>query len=128
MVLTPEDPPERILIFPVTSIPLAAIEASSEFNEYGRFGTGSPFRSFSLTSSQTWVSAYRFAGPSDSLRKLVGEVGVEVQVRTSDSPKWTNVLSDTLDFGKKPYHLQPMIGAAQSIPIYTHRWSLRTEE
>lgn len=127
MVLTPKDPPERLLFFPVTSVPPAAIESSGEFNEYGRISAGSPFRSFSLTSSQIWVSACRFAGHSDSLRKLVGEVGAEVQVRTSQNSQWITVLSDSLDFGKMPYDERPMIGTAQSIPVYTHRWSLRTE-
>jgi hypothetical protein len=98
MVLTPKDPPERTAIFPVSSVPLAAIEASSEFNEYGRISSGSPFRSFSLTSSQLWVSAYKFGIPSDSLRKLVGDVGVKVAVRTSDSLEWICVLNDSLDF------------------------------
>lgn len=128
MVLSPRNPEERILSFPVTSVPIAAIEASAEFNEYGRISTGSPFRSFSLTASQLWMSSYRFSVPSDALRKLVGEVGVRVQVRTSNCPEWLTVLSDSLDFGKKPYHLQPMIGGAQSIPVYTHRWSLRTDK
>jgi hypothetical protein len=38
------------------------------------------------------------------------------------------VVSDSLEFGEKPYHLRPMIGAQESIPIYPLRWKLRTQE
>jgi hypothetical protein len=126
MVFTPKDS-GRILSFPVSSVPLAAIEASTEFNDYGRISSGSPFRSFSLTPSQLWISSYRFNISADSLRKLLGEVAFQVQVRTKD-PEWKTVLSDSLDFGEKPYHLRPMIGAEESIPIYPLRWKLRTQE
>jgi hypothetical protein len=127
MVLIPKDQ-DAILSFPVSSVPLTAIEASNEFNEYGRISAGSPFRSFGLTASQLWISAYRFNTSLDSLQKLVGEVGVRIQIRTKGCPKWRTVLTDSLDFGRAPYHLQPMLGGAQSIPVYTHRWSLRTEK
>jgi hypothetical protein len=111
--------------YPVSSIPLSAIENSGEFNEYGRLSTGSPFRGFSLTKSELWTSSYRFSVSSEMLQKLVGTVNVMVQISTNDDPIWKTVIEDSLDFGKMPYHLQKMMGAVQSIPVYTHRFMLR---
>jgi hypothetical protein len=118
----------EIRIYPVSSVPLAAIETNSEFNEYGRLSSGSPFRSFGLTKSQEWISSYRFGLPLELLQELVGEVVVGVQISTSEDTEWTTVFHDSLSFGKFPIHLQPMIGSAQSIPIYTRRWSLRGQQ
>jgi hypothetical protein len=50
-----------------------------------------------------------------------------VQISTSDHPEWTLVFNDSLDFGSHPYHLQPMVGGAQAIPVYTQRWRHRTD-
>ena len=122
MIFSPKGQPE-IRSFPLSSVPLEAIERSAEFHEYGRISLGSPFRSFSLTKSQVWVSSYRFG--ANSLDNLVGEVPVTVQVSTGEHSDWATVFSDSLDFGSHPYHLQPMIGGAQEIPVYTHKWSLR---
>ena len=127
ITLTPEGRAE-IRVYPVSSVPSAAIEGSAEFNEYGRLSSGSPFRSFGLTKSQEWISSYRFGLASESLQELVGEVGVSVQISTSDDPEWTTVFHESLSFGKFPFHLRPMIGSAQPIPVYTRRWSLREQK
>lgn len=55
-------------VYPVSSVPLAAIENSTEFSDYGRVATGSPFRGFSLTSSELWTSSYRFSVSNDLLQ------------------------------------------------------------
>lgn len=112
-------------VYPVSSVPLAAIESSTEFNDYGRMATGSPFRGFCLTSSELWTSSYRFSVSRDLLQKLKGKVKVVVQVSTDDKAHWENVAEDSLDFGVAPYHLQKILGSAQSIPVYTQRWAIR---
>jgi len=111
--------------YPVTSVPLTAIYNFSEFNEYGRISTGSPFNSFSLTKYELWTSSYKFSASSELLHKLIGQVKIIVQISTSDEPEWKTVIEDYLDFGKAPYHLQKMIGGQQAIPVYTKRWKLR---
>jgi hypothetical protein len=123
MIFSPKGHAE-IKSFPISTVPMDAIQDSADFKDYGRISTGSPFTSFSLVKSQVWVSAYRFG--IDALPELVGEVPVTVQVSTSDNADWTTVFSDSLDFGSKPFHLQPMFGGVQEIPVYTHRWSRRT--
>jgi hypothetical protein len=115
----------RYETYPVSSVPLSAIENCVEFNEYGRLNSGSPFRGFSLTASEMWISSYKFHVSSEVLPKLVGEVNVMVQISTSDNSAWKTVIEEILDFGKVPYHLQEMLGGVQSIPIYTKRWKLR---
>jgi hypothetical protein len=127
IALTPERGAE-IRIYPVSSVPSAAIEASAEFSEYGRLSTGSPFRSFGLTKSQEWISSHRFGLPLESLQELVGEVGVSVQVSTGDDSNWATVFHEGLSFGKIPFHLRPMTGSAEWIPIYTRRLRLREQE
>lgn len=117
----------RYEVYPVTSVPLAAIENSGEFHEYGRLSTGTPFRGFSLTAAELWTSSYRFGVSADLPQKFIGEMKVEVQISTNSDSKWNTVVEDSLDFGVAPYHLQKMLGGVQSIPVYTHRWRLRRQ-
>lgn len=114
--------------YPTSSVPLDAIERSSEFNEYGRLSTGSPFRGFSLTASEQWTSSYKFAVSVEVLQELVGEVKVMVQIYADNGSEWSTVIEDSLNFGRAPYHLQGMVGSAQSIPVYTRRWQQRRQE
>jgi len=69
LVFTPPDG-SRYVIHPVSSVPREAIEGSSEFHEYGRLSTGSPFRSFSLVASEQWTSSHRFGVMREVLRSL----------------------------------------------------------
>lgn len=124
LILVPKDK-KMYEAYPVSSVPIEAIEESSEFNEYGRLSTGSPFRGFSLTESELWTSAYKFNMSLDLLRKLVGEVKVMIQVYTEDNPVWKTVIRESLDFGAAPIHLEVMWGEVRSVPVYTSRWKLR---
>jgi hypothetical protein len=115
----------RHVVYPVSSVPREAIEGPSEFHEYGRLSTGSPFRSFSLVASEQWISSHRFGVSREVLQNLVGRVSIVIEVNSGVGNGWSPVVEDSLDFGTAPFHLQAMLGGAQSIPVYTQRWKLR---
>ncbi len=114
-------------IFPATTVPIEAIETPSEFNEYGRLSLGGPFQGLSLASNQKWVSNYNFHIPQDFHGKLVGPVNVKVEAKLNGNKNWKSVLSEILEFGSEPYHLQPMMVGVeiQSIPVFSKRWKER---
>jgi|RhiMetdeSRZDD1v2_1073273.scaffolds.fasta_scaffold67936_3 hypothetical protein len=127
LVFMPTDG-SRYEAYPGSSLPQEAIDGASEFHDYGRLSTGSPFRSFSLVASEQWTSSYRFGVSQEALQQLMGRVRVALEVNSGNGTSWASVFEDSLDFGTKPFHLQPMIGGAQSIPVYTQRWQARRSQ
>lgn len=113
------------LAYPVCSVPLEAINSSGEFNQYGRLSLGGPFRGFSLAHSEQWISSHHYNLSEECYNKLVGQIDISVEVKSQGNNRWENVIQDNVDFGKKPFHLQKMIGGIQSIPIYTEKWKMR---
>lgn len=114
-------------IYPVNSVPAEAIEAPSEFHEYGRLSCGGPFQGIALASEQRWVSCYNFHIPKDVRSRLVGSVTVTVEVKWSGKKEWKPVVTQVLEFGSKPFHRQPMTAGTeiQSIPVYSRLWKER---
>ena len=98
---------------------------AGELNQYGRLSLGGPFRGFSLAHSEQWISSYHYNLSEECYNKLVGQIDISVEVKSQGNNRWESVIQDKVDFGKKPFHLQKMIGGVQSIPIYTEKWKMR---
>lgn len=115
-------------IYPVNSVPAEAIEAPSEFHEYGRLSCGGPFQGISLAAEQRWVSCYNFHIPEHLRSRLVGSVTVSVEVKQNGKKEWRSEVTQVLEFGAKPFHREPMIVGAgvQSIPVYSRLWKERS--
>ena len=118
---------EEIYAYPTESIPLKAIEKSSQFAEYGLLHLGGPFRGFSLTHSEVWTSSYSYSIPKDFYTKLIGSVNIFIEIKAQGKDKWIKRIEDTLEFGDSPIHLQPFPKSAgvKIISIYTNRWKDR---
>jgi len=111
--------------YPVNSVPIEAINLSSEFNEYGKLSLGGPFQGFSLAPSEKWQSSYHYHLSEECYKKLKGPTEIYVEIKSQGKKAWERVLKDKLLLGKNGFSFGPMIGAQQSGPIYTEKWEQR---
>jgi hypothetical protein len=111
--------------YPVNSVPMEAINLSSEFNEYGRLSLGGPFQGFSLAPSEKWQSSYQYHLPEECYDKLKGPTEISIEIKSQGKNDWERVLKDKLLLDKNGFSFGPMIGAQESHPIYTEKWKQR---
>jgi hypothetical protein len=111
--------------YPVTSVPVEAINLSSEFNEYGRLSLGGPFQGFSLAPSEQWQSSYYYNLPEECYKKLKESTEIYVEIKSQGKNSWKKVMKDKLLLGKNGFSFGRMIGAQESHIIYTERWEQR---
>lgn len=91
--------------YPVSSVPIEAINLSSEFNEYGRLSLGGPFQSFSLTPLEQWQSSYHYNLTEKCYKKLKGPTEIYVEIKSQGKNTWERVVKDKLLLGKMVFPL-----------------------
>ncbi|BBO66099.1 hypothetical protein DSCA_00290 [Desulfosarcina alkanivorans] len=113
--------------YPVNSVPLEAINYSTEFNDYGKLSLGGPFQGFSLAPSEKWQSTYNYSVKDDCFKKIRGLTNVYVEIKSKGKNIWEEVLNDKLLVGNNGFSPGRMLGPVESRHIYTEKWKQRKE-
>jgi len=118
--------------YPVSKVPIEAVESPSLFHEYDRIGLGGPFSGFCLSHDEVWKCCYAFATRMENYERLRGNVSTDVQLCYGRKRHWATVLSEQLDFGNHPTHLQGLrlgnVAAGSMINhVFSASWKARRE-
>jgi hypothetical protein len=92
--------------YPVSSVPIEAVESPSLFHDKNRLGLGGPFSGFCLPRAQVWKCHYAFSMSPSKWEMLKNNVSAEVQVTLGGRKRWVTILKEDLAFGSHPIHLQ----------------------
>ena len=101
---TGDGPP--FFAYPVSSVPIEAVESPSLFHEQNRLGLGGPFTGFCLSRSAIWKCSFAFSMSGDHWQRLRDDLRAEIQVRLGGRNAWSTILHEELAFGSQPIHLQ----------------------
>ncbi len=118
--------------YPVSKVPIEAVESPTLFHEYDRLGLGGPFNGFCLTRDEVWICCFAFATKMQNYERLKDSVRTDVQVCYGRKRRWVTVLSDRLEFGSNPIHLQGLnhgsVAAGAMINhVFSTSWNSRRE-
>lgn len=98
----------NVIAYPTNLVPLEAIETPFKFNDYKSLRMGGPFFGFAIKPSEGWKSRYSFHASEENIKKLKGDVTVDVQITIKSKVNWKTVISEVYEFGSHPIHLQSL--------------------
>ncbi len=108
LMFQPKDQ-EPFFAYPISKVPIEAIESPTLFNQYDRIGHGGPFSGFALSRSDVWQCCFAFATKMTNYERLKDHVRADIQLCYGRSRRWKTVISEHLEFGSHPIHLQGLL-------------------
>lgn len=118
--------------YPVSKVPIEAVESPSQFHNYQVIGLGGPFSGFCLSRGKVWKCCFAFCTQMANYERLKEDVLVEIELCYGHRRRWVTVLREHLEFGSNPYHLQGLIignatANCRHNPVFSKSWKSRRE-
>ena len=117
-----------LMLYPVHSVPLEAIESPMTFKEKELLRAGlAPFFGFSVPSGERWVNNYVFPLNEASRAALTGETRITVELKAVAQKRFKPVLEQRIAFGKSSFDWLQWagVGGPSASYYYSEVWRNR---